>query len=94
MSRVTADSRLTVPEDVVYRDVLGEAMILHLGTGTYFGLDPVGSRVWQLIAERGALASVCTAMAEEFDAPAEQIRADVLALVETLVDKRLLDVAA
>jgi hypothetical protein len=94
MTRVTADSRLTVPEDVVYRDVLGEAMILHLGTGTYFGLDPVGSRVWQLIAERGAVASVCTAMAEEFDAPAEQIRADVLALVETLVDKRLLDVAA
>jgi hypothetical protein len=94
VSRVTPDSRLTVPDDVVYRDVLGEAMILHLGTGTYFGLDPVGSRVWQLITERGALSAVCTAMADEFDAPADQIRADVLALVETLVDKRLLDVAA
>jgi hypothetical protein len=92
MSRVTPDSRLAVPADVVYRDVLGEAMILHLGTGTYFGLDPVGSRIWQLITERSDIASVWTAMAEEFDAPVEKIRADVLALVEKLVDKQLLDV--
>ena len=43
--------RLTIPEDVVVRDLAGEAVLLHLGTGTYFGLDTVGTRIWHLLAE-------------------------------------------
>ena len=92
MSAVNADSTLSVPDDVVFRDVVGEAMILHLGTGVYFGLDAVATRVWELIVEGRRVQDVCDAIAAEFDAPAERIHADVTALLEQLVAKRLLDV--
>ena len=92
MTVLSADSRLTVPDDVVFRDVVGEAKILHLGSGVYFGLDAVATRVWELIVEGRRLQEVRDAIAAEFDAPPERIHADVTALVEQLVAKRLLDV--
>ena len=94
MTTINAKSRLRIPDDVVFRDVIGEAMILHLGSGTYFGLDPVGTRIWQLIAEGRDIDAVCAAMGDEFDVPADQVRRDVLALARQLVDKRLLDIDA
>lgn len=92
MTALHAGSRLVVPDDVVFRDVVGEAMILHLASGTYFGLDPIATRIWQLIVERRSLGDVCDGIADEFDAPADRIRADVFALAQQLVEKRLLDV--
>ncbi len=94
MTTLSEQSRFGVPDDVVFREVSGESMILHLGTGIYFGLDQVGTRVWQLIVEHGALADVCAVMAEEFDAPAQKIREDVGVLLEQLVSKGLLRVDA
>jgi hypothetical protein len=80
--------------DVVFRDLQGEAVILHLGTGTYFGLNEVGTRVWQLITERRTLREVCAAVAEEFDAPADRIERDVAALVDQLLGRDLLRAAS
>jgi hypothetical protein len=34
-----------VPDDVLFRDLDGEAVILNLRTGTYFGLDELGTRM-------------------------------------------------
>ena len=90
MSALPPSARFVVPDDVVFRDVVGEAMILHLKTGTYFGLDAVGTRIWQLVVERHPLEAVCATMAEEFDAPADRIHADVRALIAQLLDKQLL----
>lgn len=90
MTTATLQTRVRVPDDVVFREVAGESMILHLATGIYFGLDQVGTRVWHLLAEHQGVSAVCDAMAAEFDAPAATIRADVLRLVDQLVAKKLL----
>jgi hypothetical protein len=91
---ITASTRFELPADVVARDVGGEVMILHLGTAIYFGLNEVGSRAWQLMLEQRPFAEVCAAIADEFDAPADQIRQDVEALTTTLLQKGLIAVAA
>ena len=46
--------RLRIADDVVVRDLAGESVLLNLSTGTYFGLDAVGTRLWHLIAEHGS----------------------------------------
>ena len=47
--------RYRIPEDVVSREVGGEAVLLNLATGTYFGLDGVGTEIWNLLAREGHL---------------------------------------
>ena len=58
--------------------------MLDLAKGAYFGLDPVGARMWQLLAEGKTLAEVCDAIVEEYDATRDAIERDLLALVDDL----------
>lgn len=85
---LTLQNRVTVCDDVVFRALGDESVILSLDTGTYFGLDPVGTRIWTLLADRD-LAGVADTIHQEFDAALPEIQQDVLALVEKLLEKRL-----
>jgi len=79
-----------IPEDVMFRDLEGEVILIHLGTGIYFGLDTVGSRIWQLLAEHGDQEKVIQAMLREFDVKEADLRRDVDVLIEKLTEKKLL----
>ena len=67
-----------------------ESVMLDLEKGTFFGLDPVGTRVWQMLAEGKAPAEIPGALAEEFDAPRERIEEDVIRLLGELLAQGLL----
>lgn len=83
--------RFTVSSDVVAREVGGEVVLLDLSSGQYFGLDSVGGRIWELLSERPhELQELCDRIEEEFDAPRDQIEADLLALAQQLSDQELI----
>jgi hypothetical protein len=78
-----------VAESVVFRELDGEAVILNLDTGTYFGLDEVGTRIWQRLDRGDPVDAVVAALVEEFEVAPETARADVDRLIAQLVDKGL-----
>jgi hypothetical protein len=82
--------KLQVSPDVVFREVDGEAVLLDLASGRYFGLNAVGTRVWSALADGGTIENAIAAIAAEFDAPEAQIAGDVRALVADLVARGLL----
>ena len=82
--------RVTIPDDVVFRDLAGEAVLLHLGTGTYFGLDAVGTRIWHRLAEHQSTEAIAPLLLQEFDVDEQRLRLDLEALVEQLLAQRLL----
>lgn len=88
------DVSVTIPQDVMARTVGDETVILDLASGTYYGLDPVGARIWQLMAAGQTLTQVCDVMLAEYNVTRENIERDMLALVQTLLDKRLVSVCA
>ena len=85
---------VTIPSQVMARQVGNESVILDLASGTYYGLDPVGARIWQLMTQGQTLAQVCETMLAEYEVTREDIERDVLALVQTLADKQLVGVGA
>ncbi len=87
------DSQFVVPPQVRARMVGEETVILHLESGIYFGLDPVGARAWQLIQAGKSLSQACDAMIAEYDVSRQVLEQDVLALARDLVDKKLVSVA-
>ncbi len=82
--------RMTIPPHVMARQVGEESVMLDLANGTYFGLDPVGARIWQLLGEGKTLAETCDAMVEEFEVSREDLERDVTRLVEELAAQGLL----
>ena len=86
---LSLDATVQVPEDVVFRELDGEAVVLNLDSGIYFGLDEVGTRIWQLIDEHRSLRRAWEALQTEFDAPSAQLEADLIAFVDHLRAKGL-----
>lgn len=88
-----ADSTaLSRSPDAVSRVVAGEALIVDLVSGHYFGLDPVGTRVWELIPEKGTVGAVLAGILGEFEVGEAQARADLERLLAELLEKGLVRV--
>jgi len=85
---------VAINPSVIYRDLAGEVVLLNLQSGVYYGLDTVGSRVWQLLMESRGLDEVCAIMLDEYDVDPDALRADVKRLVGELSDKGLVMVAS
>lgn len=83
-------SRVRIPDEVVFRELDGEAVVLNIESGIYFGLDDVGTRIWQMLATLESLSAVRDAMHAEYDAPPSQLDADLLTFVEQLLAKKLI----
>lgn len=90
---VSLDDSLAIDENVAYRELDGEGVLLDLERGIYFGLNQVGARMWALIAEHGSLSAVHAALTREFDAGADVLARDLLALASELASKGLVHVA-
>jgi hypothetical protein len=85
------DRAVRVADDVICRELDGEAIVLNLASSMYFGLDQVGTRIWQLCETHGSLRAVWEAMQREFDAPSDRLETDLLTFVDELLAKGLLE---
>jgi hypothetical protein len=72
-----------------WRVIEGEAVILSVDTKVFRGLNPVGSRVWELIDGARTLDEIATMISREFDVTPEVAAGDVRAFVEALLGKGL-----
>ena len=84
------DTKLTIPPQVMSRLVGEETVLLDLASGTYFGVDGVAQRIWELIAEGKSLGQTTAVIVSEFDVDEAQAETDVLAFVSELVERGLL----
>ena len=81
---------LVIPDDVIFKVLENEAVLLNLKTGTYFGLNETGTRIWKLIEEHGHLEIVRRHMLDEFDVSEETLEGDMQALLSELLERGLL----
>jgi hypothetical protein len=84
------DSHLTVPPQVLSREVGDETVLLNLESGIYFGLDGVGKLIWEAVADGSDLGSAVSAVVAEYEVEERQAAADVLEFASTLVERGLL----
>ena len=88
---VTLATRVQPSGEVLAQEVGGEAVLLDLAGERYFGLDPVGTRIWALLAQAPVLEEVHATLCEEFQAEPARIETDLLALVQQLAAAGLVD---
>jgi hypothetical protein len=94
MSMSTFSTRTVVVavRDQVSCDLGGEAAILNLRNGVYYGLDPVGARIWNLIQQPRRVHELQEILVSEYVVEAERCSSDLLALLERLREAGLIDI--
>ena len=91
---ITLDMRVAVSPEVMLQELAGEAVLLDLKSESYFGLDAIGTRIWQLVEQDGDLKVVHSTLLTEYDVDAARLEHDLKELVERLVDVGLVKVEA
>lgn len=86
--------RVTLSPEVLFRELDGEAVMLDLETERYYGLDEVGTRIWQLFAENGETEAVIAQMLAEYEVDEERLREDLAVLLGELAEAGLIHVDA
>jgi Coenzyme PQQ synthesis protein D (PqqD) len=84
------DSRWRHAADVTSTREGDRTVLLDHRAGAYFGLDEVGTRVWELLGGGASLGSAVDVLAEEYDAPREVLQRDAAELVSRLLQNKLL----
>jgi hypothetical protein len=85
-------NRVCVPEHVLIRHMDGESVLLNLDTERYFGLDAMGTRMWERVTTAPNIDAAFTLLLEEFDVEAETLREHLSELLNRLVENGLLTV--
>jgi|SRR5271170_1658749 len=84
---------IVAAKNQVSSELAGEAVILNVDRGVYFGLDEIGARIWSLIQEPKTVSEVRDILVEEYDVSSEQCEEDLLALIAKLSDEGLVSVS-
>jgi len=93
MDQTISDRSVVVAaKDQVSCDLSGEAAILNIKNGVYYGLDPVGARIWNLVQEPRAVADIQNTITTEYDVEPERCARDLVSLLEKLLAEGLIEV--
>lgn len=91
---IQPDTIVTRSPEVLFQNLEGEAVLLDLASESYFGLNPVGTRVWELLGQGQPLQAAIDTLAGEYAVERTRLEADVLALVEQLAQAGLVTLPA
>ena len=94
MAELTLADHVVVPEAVISRELDGETVVLNLETGVYFGLDGVGTDIWNALQGGGRLEDAFNAVLNQYDVQPAALKDDVLRFVNQLAAKGLLQARA
>jgi hypothetical protein len=86
-------SIITISTEVLAQELDGETVLLDLNSESFFGLDEVSTRVWQLLQEGQGRAEVIDTLLEEYEVEREVLEKDVADLLTRLSEAGLIEIA-
>ena len=86
------DQRVRLRDNVLSRVLDGETVLLDLKSGTYFGLNEIGSEVWDLLAKGRTVTEILDRLLQLYDVDRATARADLEQLLGELLQRDLVTV--
>jgi hypothetical protein len=93
-SSIDMSDTIVATSEQVSCDVEGEAAILNLKNGVYYGLNPIGARIWTLIQEPRQVGQLRDQLLSEYEVDAARLETDVRQLLADLAEHGLIEVKA
>ena len=86
------NQKVIFAETVFAQEVDGEMVLLDMESENYFGLDEVGTAIWQAMQEKETLKEVFDLLLEQYEVEAEVLENDLSDFVGKLVESGLVEV--
>jgi hypothetical protein len=89
---ITPDSVVRVGNDIIVQELDGESVLLDMNSEIYFGLDKVGTRIWNLLQTHGNLGSVAKTLLNEYDIGEADLQTHLFEFIDKLQLKGLVTI--
>ena len=89
---VSFSSSVVAAEGQVFSDLGDEVAILDLKSGTYYGLDAVGARIWSLIQEPTTVKEIHSTLISEYEVEPHRCKHDLIMLLQDLAEQELIEI--
>lgn len=90
---VNLDTTIVRNTDLMAVPMDGDLVMMSISQGTYYGINPVGARIWALLEQPASVAVLCDTIVREFEVTAEQCQQDVLQFVEQMLKAGVVSLA-
>ena len=87
-----SSSTVVAAPDQVSCDIGSQMAILNLKSGIYYGLDSVGSRVWELVQQPRRLADIERSLLDEYEVEPGRLVPELRDLCQTLIKAGLIEI--
>ncbi|MEJ2468535.1 MAG: PqqD family protein [Campylobacterales bacterium] len=85
--------RIIIPDTVFAQEIEGEVVLLDMASENYFGLDAIGSEIWNLLKEGKTLQEAYDVLLEHYEVTPEKLKDDLEAFVSKLLATGLVSFA-
>lgn len=83
--------RVIVPDHVLFRELDGEAILLNLNNESYYGLDDVGTTMWQMVTAKATVQAAYDALLVTYAVTPDVLQTDLTRLITELEANGLLE---
>ena len=90
---ISENTTISPTQGQISSELSGEAVILNLDSGIYYGLNEVGARVWELIQQPQSFRELLDALLEEYDVSIEGCKQDLTKILLDLKNAGLVEVS-
>ena len=91
LSKLKPDTLITRRADLLASKVGEETVMLDMASGFYFGLDSIGTDIWQIIEQPTTVQAICDKLLAEYDVSEEQCRTETLIFLEDLLKNKMIE---
>jgi hypothetical protein len=89
---ITTDTIISRIEEIVASDIDGETVMMSIENGKYYGLDDIGSRIWELIEKPVKVSDLIDTLLGRYEVDRETCERDVLKFLNELNEDRIVQV--
>ncbi len=89
---LTRETTVAVTAQQVSSNLAGEEVILQLESGIYYGLDDVGTFIWEMVQQPHTVGQICDAICAEYEVQPAQCFQDTAQFLSGLIDAQLVEV--
>lgn len=89
---LTEATMIQADPNLIVSQMGSDVVMMSIERGNYYGLNPVATRIWQLIGQDASIGMICEQLANEFDVASEECASAVYAFIIRLLDERLVEI--
>ena len=89
---ISMSSKVVSGKGQISTNLSNEVVILNTENGVYYGLNPVGAHIWQLIQEPTPVSSVLKSLVDHYEVDEARCKTDLLTVLNNLAQHGLIEV--